>query len=122
MDRALDAQARALKEDPAQGETRLELEHLAGQAGAWDKLRGIYNDVAGSLDEPGLARQYWMRLAVIEERLGKVPEAAASYEKVLKLDPADAEALQAMDALYRGTGHWEDLIGVFRRRIDLAAG
>ena len=61
-----------------------------------------------------------MRLAAIEERLGKVPEAAQSYEKVLKLDPADAEALQAMDALYRGTGHWEELISVFRRRIDLA--
>ena len=120
LDRALDAQARALKEDPSQGETLLELEQLAGQAGAWDKLRGIYNEVAGSLDEPALARQYWMRLAVIEERLGKVPQAAASYEKVLKLDPADAEALHAMDALYRGTGHWEELIGVFRRRIDLA--
>ncbi|HEX3854143.1 MAG TPA: tetratricopeptide repeat protein, partial [Polyangiaceae bacterium] len=120
LDRALDAQARALKEDPSQGETLLELEHLAGQAGAWDKLRGIYNQVAGSLDEPALARQYWMRLAAIEERLGKVDRAAASYEKVLKLDPADSEALHAMDALYRGTGHWEELISVFRRRIDLA--
>jgi len=69
LDRALSAQARALKEDPSQGETLLELEHLAGQAGAWDKLRGIYNQVAGSLDEPALARQYWMRLAAIEERL-----------------------------------------------------
>ena len=120
LDRALTAQARALKEDPSQGETLLELEHLAEQAGAWDKLRGIYNEVAGSLNEPALARQYWMRLAAIEERLGKVPQAAASYEKVLKLDPADAEALHAMDALYRGTGHWEELISVFRRRIDLA--
>ena len=120
LDRALDAQARALKEDPSQSDTLLELEQLAGQAGAWDKLRGIYNQVAGSLDEPALARQYWMRLAAIEERLGKVDEAAASYEKVLKLDPADAEALHAMDALYRSTGHWEKLIGVFRRRIDLA--
>ncbi len=120
LDRALDAQARALKEDPSQGETLLELEHLAGQAGAWDKLRGIYNQVAGSLREPALARQYWMRLAAIEERLGKVAQAAASYEKVLKLDSADAEALHAMDALYRGTGHWEQLISVFRRRIDLA--
>lgn len=120
LDRALNAQARALKEDPSQGETLLELEQLAGQAGAWDKLRGIYNDVAGSLSEPALARQYWMRLAVIEERLGNVAQAAKSYEKVLKLDPADSEALQAMDALYRGTGHWEELISVFRRRIDLA--
>ena len=37
-------------------------------------------------------------LAAIEERLGKVPQAAASYEKVLKLDPAAAEA-----------GDWHDV-------------
>src|SRR5690606_40516626 len=56
---------------------------------------------------------------VCSSDLGKVEEAAQSYEKVLTLDPGDAEALQAMDALYRRTGHWEELIGVFRRRIDL---
>jgi golgin subfamily B member 1 len=120
LDRALDAQARALKEDPSLADSRLELEQLAEQAGAWDQLIKIYNDVAGSLSDPDLARQYWMRLASIEERLGKVDEAASSYEKVLSLDPADAEALQAMDALYRRTGHWEELIGVFRKRIELA--
>jgi tetratricopeptide (TPR) repeat protein len=120
LDRALDAQARALTEDPSFAESRLELEQLAEAAGAWDQLIAIYNRVAGGLSDPELARQYWMRLAVIEERLGKVDEAAASYEKVLALDPADAEALQAMDALYRRTGHWEELISVFRKRIELA--
>lgn len=120
LDRALDAQARALKEDPSLADSRLELEQLAEQAGAWDQLIKIYNEVAGGLSDPDLARQYWMRLASIEERLGKVDEAASSYEKVLALDPADAEALQAMDALYRRTGHWEELIGVFRKRIELA--
>ncbi len=120
LDRALDAQARALKEDPSLADSRLELEQLAEQAGAWDQLIAIYNEVAGGLSDPDLARQYWMRLASIEERLGKVDEAASSYEKVLALDPSDGEALQAMDALYRRTGHWEELIGVFRKRIELA--
>jgi tetratricopeptide (TPR) repeat protein len=120
LDRALDAQARALTEDPSLADSRIELEQLAEQAGAWDQLIKIYNTVAGGLSDPDLARQYWMRLASIEERLGKVDEAAESYEKVLALDPADAEALQAMDALYRRTGHWEELINVFRKRIELA--
>ncbi|MEB2322623.1 MAG: tetratricopeptide repeat protein, partial [Sorangiineae bacterium] len=119
VSRALDAQARALKEDPSQPETRAELEALADQANAWDKLIVIYNEVAGSLEDAALAREYWMRLAAIEERLGKVAEAAGSYEKVLAIDPSDGDALQAMDALYRRTEHWEELIGVYRRRIDL---
>jgi tetratricopeptide (TPR) repeat protein len=119
VSRALGAQARALKQDPALADSRVELEYLAEQAGAWDHLISIYNEVAAGLDDPALAREYWMRLAAIEERLGKVDEAAQSYEKVLSLDPSDADALQAMDALYRRTEHWEELIGVFRRRIDL---
>ena len=61
-----------------------------------------------------------MRLAVIEERLGRVADAALSYTKILGLDPSDAEALLAMDALYRRTERWEDLIGVYRKRIELA--
>ncbi len=120
LDRAIDAQARALKEDPALPDSRLELEQLAEAASAWDKVIAIYSDVAAGLDDPVLARDYWMRLASIEEQLSMVDKAASSYERVLALDPGDAEALAAMDALYRRTEHWDDLIGVFRRRIDLA--
>ena len=47
---------------------------------------------AGGLSDPELAREYWMRLAAIEERLGKVTEAAASYEKSLALDDTLADA------------------------------
>jgi tetratricopeptide (TPR) repeat protein len=54
------------------------------------------------------------------ERLGKVDDAAQNYQRVLAIDPADDEALAAMDALYRRTERWNDLIGVYRRRIELA--
>lgn len=120
LDRAIDAQARALKQDPALADTRLELEQLAEQSGAWNEVIRIYQEIGGALDDAALARDYWMRLASIQEQLQLVADAAQSYDKVLALDPGDAEALAAMDALYRGTGHWEDLVGVFRRRIDLA--
>ena len=120
LDRAIDAQARALKQDPALADTRFELEQLAEQSGAWGEVIRIYQEVAASLDDAVLARDYWMRLASIQEQLQLVADAAQSYDKVLALDPADSEALAAMDALYRGTGHWEELVSVFRRRIDLA--
>ncbi|MDX2051129.1 MAG: tetratricopeptide repeat protein [Polyangiaceae bacterium] len=122
VERALKAQARALKEDPSLAESRLELEQLAEQANAYDPLIQIYSSIAADLVDPDLAREYWIRLAAIQERLGRVDAAAASYEKVLSIDPSDAEALQSMEALYRGTGHWDELIGVFRRRIELADG
>ncbi|HWP10151.1 MAG TPA: tetratricopeptide repeat protein [Polyangiaceae bacterium] len=119
LDRAIEALARAVREDPANADSRRELEVLAGHAGAWDRLIQIYASVAQDLHDPALAREYWMRLASIQEQLEKIPDAAQSYERVLALDPSDVEALQAIDALYRRTARWEDLIGVFRRRIEL---
>jgi tetratricopeptide (TPR) repeat protein len=120
LSRAFDAQARALKDDPANAATRTELEQFASQANAWGKLDAIFSEIAGSLEDARLAREYWMRLAGIDERLGKVEEAAQNYQRVLSIDPADDEALAAMDALYRRTERWNDLIGVYRRRIELA--
>ncbi|NUP10097.1 MAG: tetratricopeptide repeat protein [Polyangiaceae bacterium] len=120
LPKAIDALSRALREDPTSGETLAELEQLAGQAGAWDKLEEILSEIAENLGDPLLARAYWMRLAAIDERLGKVDAAAQRYLKVLGIDPADQEALAAMDALYRRTERWDDLVGVYRRRIDLA--
>lgn len=119
LDRAVEAQARALKEDPSIVESRDELEELAARSGAWEALIRIYDEVAQGVRDPELARQYWLRLAAIEERRGMVQEAAKSYERLLAANPSDDEALAALDALYRRTGHWEELISVFRRRIEL---
>ncbi|WP_437768228.1 tetratricopeptide repeat protein [Sorangium sp. So ce281] len=119
LGRAFDAQSRALKDDPSHAETRAELESLAAQAGAWDRLDVIFSEIADSLSDARLSREYWMRLGSIHERLGKVEEAANGYLRVLSIDPADSEALEAMDELYRRTERWGDLIGVYRRRIEL---
>ena len=89
---------------------------------AWDKLDAIFGEIAEGLTDAALAREYWMRLAHIHERLGKVDEAAKGYEHVLshRIRPTPRRS-QAMDALYRRTERWGDLIGVFRRRIELAS-
>ena len=67
---------------------RYEFESLAQQANAWEQLLTIYSEVADGLSDSDLARSYWMRLASIEEQLGKVDEAAKGYERVLALAPA----------------------------------
>lgn len=117
---AIEAQARAVKANPANADARLELEELAEQAGASQRLIEIYRDIALKLDDADLAREYWMRLAAIQERLGAVDPAAEAYNKVLEVDPGNAEALQAMDALYRANERWTELVGVYRKRIELA--
>jgi len=118
-DRAIEALAHAVQADPANMDARGELEVLVQHAGAWDRLIEIYAAVASELSDATLAREYWLRLASIQEQLDKVADATKSYERVLALGAGDVDALQAMDALYRRTGRWEDLVGVYRRRIEL---
>jgi golgin subfamily B member 1 len=118
-DRAVESLARALIEDPSQKDTRIELEGCVEQCGAWTRLMEVYHAIAGELSDIDLAREYWLRLAEIQEQQEMVDEAATSYDQVLMLDPADTGALGALDSLYRRTDRWEQLVGVFRRRIEL---
>jgi tetratricopeptide (TPR) repeat protein len=118
--RAFEAQSKALIIDPSHEQTTSELERLAASANQWQRLGQLYHEVADRLGPGELSRSYRLRAARNEERLGNVSGAAQNYERLLELDPSDAEALAALDAVYRNAGRWEDLIGVFRRRIDLS--
>lgn len=119
LPRAVEAQSKALIEDPSLADTRIELEGYVEQSGALDKLAEVYAEIAAAMTDATLARDYWLRLAAIHEQCQRVEQAAECYEKVLELDPSDMEALEAMDELYRSTEHWEELVGVYRRRIEL---
>ncbi|HWO11287.1 MAG TPA: tetratricopeptide repeat protein, partial [Polyangiaceae bacterium] len=118
--RAFDARAKALLVDPSYDATATELERLAAQSDQWQRLGLLYHEVADRLGPGELSRGYRLRAARNEDRLGNILAAADNYERLLELDPSDGEALAALDALYRNAGRWEDLIGVFRRRIDLS--
>ncbi|MGZ6093888.1 MAG: tetratricopeptide repeat protein, partial [Polyangiales bacterium] len=119
--RAFDAQARALAVDPTHAEARAELVELANANGAWDKLVDVLAKLAEGIEDPPLKREYWFRIASLQEqKLNKVEAAAKSYEAILELDPADADALAALEQLYLRTERWNDLIKVVQKRIDLA--
>src|SRR4029077_8926168 len=65
--RAFDALAAALKEDPAQNETRFEIGKIAEVSDSQKKLVALYVEVAKELSDATLARDYWMKVAAIEE-------------------------------------------------------
>ncbi len=67
-DRAVESLARALVEDPAQKDTRIELEGCAEQCGAWTRVMEVYQSIASELSDIDLARDYWLRLAEIQEQ------------------------------------------------------
>ena len=68
--RAFDALAAALKEDPAQHDTRFELEKVAEVSEAQKRLVELYSADREGLSDAQLARDYWMKVAAIDEQLG----------------------------------------------------
>lgn len=117
---AFDAQARALHADPTNEETRQELETLAAASGSWKKLAEAFEGIAGETKDSDLALSYWVRLAELQRQQGQVDLAAQAYEKALAIEPGHGPALEALDDLFRGAGRFDDLVKVYRRRIELA--
>ena len=105
--------ASALRDDPALAETRDEIERIAEGSGAQHELVALYGELAASLTDALLARDYWMRIAGIDDRLGDVDRAAQAYYRVLALDPGDAEALSCARAALHA---YAALAGSHRRR------
>ncbi len=120
-ERAFTFLASALRDEPSLAETREEIEQVASTSGFFKALVDLYGDLAADLSDAVLARQYWMRIAAIDERLGDVDQAAQAFTKVLAIDAGDAEALAALEQLFTRTQRWVDLIGVIERRIEQAA-
>ena len=118
--RAFAVLASALRDDPTQAETRDEIERIAEESGAQPQLVALYAELAEHLDDAALARDYWIRIAKVQERRGDVDRAARAYHKVLEIDSGDAEGLAALEQLFTQTERWDDLIGVVERRIEQA--
>jgi len=117
--RAFKALSKGLTEQPAHAETRAELEQIAEASTSWKALTELYDQIAEGLTDAQLARSYWMRSAQIDDQqLGLVDEAAKGYTHVLSLDPADVEALDALEQLFTRTQRWTDLVNVIEKRIE----
>jgi tetratricopeptide (TPR) repeat protein len=120
--RAFEAYGRAFQEDPTRAEVRDALEALAEPINAWPRFVTLLREIADAATTPELARASWMKIAEIEDqRLANVDAAVEAYTKVLAQDPADGEALASLEQLYQRTERWSDLLGVFRKRLDLTA-
>ena len=118
--RAFVAYGRAFREDPHSEGVRETLTALAGETKSWGDLVALLREVAEAAD-PDLSRALWLRIADVEFRqVGSIERAVAAYERVLDQNPADAEALEAIEQTYRAAERWQDVLSVYRRRLDLA--
>ncbi len=81
-------------------------------------LESRYNAMA--MDDPTMGRETLFRIASVQENmLDDGFTAAETYRRVLDLDPADADAHDAMTRLFRLQGRWEDLASHLQSSIGV---
>ncbi len=120
--RAFDAYARALRVMPESVETLQRLELLAVEQNRFDDLYALVEELAAATTDPDLSRALWLKSAMIHDnQRNDVDKAVHAYNQILESDPGDHEVLDWLDALYRRTERWRDLLGVVRRKAELAS-
>lgn len=111
----------ALSVRPEDAPSRELLAEILTRAGRYDELiAGLREQIEVSRD-PEQRLSLYRQLAVEQERNLKDPEAAAlSYRHILEVKPSDMEALEELSRLYRSMKSWQPLLGVLRRKLELA--
>ncbi|HEV7558226.1 MAG TPA: tetratricopeptide repeat protein, partial [Kofleriaceae bacterium] len=122
--KAFDAHARALRDDPGHAQTLGHLERLAEVTGTWEPVAKLYQtESEKSLDVPRQVDLLTRLARVHEQELGDVTKSISTLRRIIEAssDPADAKpAVLALDRLYTQTHAWPELTDVLRREIMLA--
>ncbi len=124
LDGALNAYAESFKLDPASRACFTAYERVCYRREKWRQAMELY-DSAIKLVEVQRSRAY--RLADLYARrgqlqlqyLGQPGEAAASYLRVLELDPESDTAQTALERIFSAQSDWAGLIGAYERRAEL---
>src|SRR6185503_12928201 len=109
--------------DPSSVEAMGELERLAGELGRWEEAAARLADVAqpapGTKEVPESQRELVLRRGrILLEELGDPLRAEEAYRLVLDVDKQNAQALAALDQIYRATGDHTKLAEVLWRRAE----
>jgi tetratricopeptide (TPR) repeat protein len=117
---AIDLWKRVHSIDPNHAEATKGLEALYEHEGRWEELaKHLERQLGLARDEKEMIR-IQRRIGLIKgTRLGSVDEAVRSWSEILKRNPNDVEALQALRQTYREAGRFEELVATLRKLIPL---
>lgn len=120
--RAFRSHARIFLIDPSSTGVREQLEDLAGRVENWYPLIELYESKVDDISDPTLQREVRLTIAsTYREKLQVLENAQLHYELALEADPTDSGALDPLEQIYGQTAQWQNLLSVYRRKVDLAS-
>ena len=97
------------------------LASLYDRAGRFAELVALNERLLAVTRDPRSAVSLLQRTAEVqEEHLGEPLAAAATQERILRLDPAHRPALRALGRIYAGAGRWRELVALWRTDAEAA--
>jgi tetratricopeptide (TPR) repeat protein len=117
--RAFESVRAAFALDPDDGDTRTELDRLAGITKAWDALADAYEQGIAKTEGVG-QRELLASLARVHDKRRDDPRRALdAWSRLFKRDETDIAPLEEMDALATLLSDWATLVGVLVKKAEL---
>ncbi len=102
---------------PEDAEASASLEKIHTQGGDFGELLKIYRARLGAATGPARADLLFKIAWIEEEQSGDLDAAAATYQKVLEVDPSSTRALRALERIYAQRGNSAGLADVLGRQL-----
>lgn len=121
-ERAVQLWREILEAEPGHAEASRALEDLYERTGRWPELAALLE--AGLDRAPGDREvlRLQRKLGLVRgTRLGSVDDAVSSWQEILRRNPNDTEALEALTNIHRDAERWEELVQTLRKLIPLQA-
>ncbi|HEU0033618.1 MAG TPA: tetratricopeptide repeat protein [Kofleriaceae bacterium] len=111
---------KAFAEDHEADWIRAEIERLAPETSSWSAVVDAYAQALPKFGHKRDALPLMLVMAyVIERELADVDRALDMNRQILEIDDANEQALDALERLYLGKQRYEDLLGVYRKKLEL---
>jgi tetratricopeptide (TPR) repeat protein len=117
---ALEWYGRSFAEEPTRLDDAADMERAAGQCGGWAKVVSLYEAALKGADDVGFAHALRMRLGrVLAHEQGRWDEALGQFKRILSERADHVDAMAAMERIYTHLERWDDLLAVYKRRLEL---
>ncbi|MBM4321880.1 MAG: hypothetical protein FJ125_18575, partial [Deltaproteobacteria bacterium] len=122
LDKSVDAWRHVLQGEAADAEAKEALKRLYRSTGKWNAVVDLLKREAEELPDTQVAAKvavYKEMVEIYRDQLRLDVMVNTTYQSLLKVDPGNLEALDALAEQLEKMRRWPDLVGVLQKRVEL---